>query len=193
MSTLLQDLRFGWRQLAKHPGFTAIAIITLALGIGATTAMFSVVNGVLLKPLPYPNSNRVMFLYGTMRKYSVSSVSYVDFLDWQRMNRSFTDLAGCLWRNFNLSVSSGAEAVSAVMVSADFFKVLGVPPMLGRGFSAQDNHIGSAPTVILSYNFWQKHFGGKSSIIGKSITMGSQSYSVIGVLPKNFWFFNQSH
>ncbi|HLI33940.1 MAG TPA: ABC transporter permease [Terriglobia bacterium] len=193
MSSLIQDLKFGLRMLAKHPGFTAIAVITLALGIGATTAMFSVVNGVLLKPLPYPDPNRVMFLYGTTPKYSVSSVSYLDFLDWQRMNRSFTDLAGCLWRNFNLSVPSGAEVVSAVMVSAGFFKVLGVPPMLGRGFSAADNHLGSAPTVILSYNFWQKHFGGKSSIVGKSITMGSQSYSVIGVLPKTFWFFNQSH
>lgn len=193
MGTLLQDLRFGLRQLRRNPGFTAVAVITLALGIGATTAMFSVVNGVLLKPLPYPNPNRVMLLYSATQKFPVSSVSYLDFLDWQRMNRSFSDLEGCLWRDFNLSVPSGAEVVSAVMVSADFFKVLGVPPILGRGFSAADNHLGSAPTVILSYNFWQNHFGGKSSIVGKSITMNSQSYSVIGVLPKNFWFFAQSH
>ncbi|MGH9470575.1 MAG: ABC transporter permease, partial [Terriglobia bacterium] len=97
------------------------------------------------------------------------------------------------WEGFNLSVRSGAEAVSAVMVSADFFTVLGVPPMLGRGFSAGDNHLGAAPTVVLSYKFWQKLFGGKSSVIGKSINMGDQNYDIIGVLPKNFWFFGQSH
>jgi putative ABC transport system permease protein len=193
IETLIQDIRYGLRQLRRNLGFTAVAIITLTLGIAATTAVFSVINGVLLKPLPYPNPSRVMILYGSTRRFAVSSVSYPNFLDWQRMNRSFTDLASCRWERFNLSVPSGAEVVSAVMVSAGFFKVLGVPPMLGRGFSGWDNHLGAAPTVILSYNFWQKHFGGTSSIIGKSITMGSRSYSIIGVLPENFWFFNQSH
>ncbi len=191
--TIFQDLKFGWRQLAKRPGFMAIAIITLALGIGATTAMFSVVNGVLLKPLPYSNPNRVMILYNATQRYSVSTVSYPDFLDWQRMNRSFAELAAYRWDSFNLSVRSGAEVVSALMVSADFFKILGIPPMLGRGFSAADDHLGAAPTAVLSYNFWQKHFGGRKSIIGESITMGGQSYAVIGILPKNFWFFYQSH
>jgi predicted permease len=191
LDDLIQDWRYGLRQLRRNPGFTAVAVITLALGIGATTAMFSVVNGVLLKPLPYPNPDRVMFLYNTTRKYSVSSVSYPDFLDWQRMNRSFTDLAACRWDGFNLSAPSGAEVVSALMVSANFFKVVGIPPMLGRGFSAVDDHLGAAPTVVLSYNFWQKHFGGQSSIIGKPVTMDGKSYSVIGILPKNFWFFGQ--
>ena len=188
MGTLLNDLRYGWRQLAKHPGFTAVAIITLALGIGATTAIFSVVNGVLLKPLPYPNPGRVMILHGVTRKFSSMSVSYPNFLDWQRMNRSFTDLAAYRWDSFNLAVPTGAEVVSARMVSAGFFHILGVPPMLGRGFSASDDHLGAARTMVLTYNFWQKHFGGKSSVIGKPVTLGGTSYEVIGVLPKSFWF-----
>lgn len=190
---ILRDLGFGLRQLRRNRGFTVVAVITLALGIGATTAMFSVVNGVLLKPLPYSNPNRVMLLYSATRTFSVSSVSYPDFLDWQRMNRSFTALAGCRWESFNLAVPSGAEVVSAVMVSADFFKILGIPPMLGRGFSASEDHLGAAPTAVLSYNFWQNHFGGRKSIIGEPITMGGQSYTVIGVLPKSFWFFAQAH
>ncbi|MGH9432802.1 MAG: ABC transporter permease [Terriglobia bacterium] len=192
MGTLWSDLRFGWRQLAKHPGFTAIAIVTLALGIGATTAIFSVVNGVLLKPLPYPNPGRVMILHGVTRKFSSMSVSYPNFLDWRRMNRSFTDLAAYRWDSFNLSVRTGAEVVSARMVSSGFFSILGVPPMLGRGFSASDDHLGAARTIVLTYNFWQKHFGGKSSVIGKPITLGGKSYEVIGVLPKNFWFLGSN-
>ncbi|MGH9343418.1 MAG: ABC transporter permease, partial [Terriglobia bacterium] len=191
MGTLIQDLKFGLRMLAKHPGFTAVAVITLALGIGATTAIFSVVNGVLLSPLPYPQPSRVMILSETSRDFQNMSVSYPNFLDWQRQNRSFSSLAAYRGDEFNLSQSSGAEVVSALMVSADFFKALGVPPAMGRGFTTADDHIGAAPTVVLSYSFWQKHFGGKADVIGKPMTMGDQTYTVIGVLPKSFWFYDQ--
>lgn len=191
MGTLFQDVKFGLRMLVKHPGFTAVAVITLALGIGATTAIFSVVNGVLLSPLPYPQPQRVMILSETSRDFQNMSVSYPNFLDWQRQNRTFSSMAAFRGDEFNLTQASGAEVVSAVMVGADFFKTLGVPPALGRGFTAADDHIGAAPTVVLSYSFWQKHFGGKADAVGKPMTMGDQTYTIIGVLPKNFWFFNQ--
>ncbi|HEV2498578.1 MAG TPA: ABC transporter permease [Terriglobia bacterium] len=191
MGTLIQDLKFGLRMLAKHPGFTAVAVITLALGIGATTAIFSVVNGVLLSPLPYPQPSRVMILAETSRDFQSMSVSYPDFLDWQRQNRSFSSMAAFRGDEFNLSQASGAEVVSTLMVSADFFKTLGVPPALGRGFTSADDHIGAAPTVVLSYSFWRKHFGGMSGVVGKSVTMGDQVYTIIGVLPKAFWFSSQ--
>ncbi|HEV2416934.1 MAG TPA: ABC transporter permease [Terriglobia bacterium] len=191
MSTLFQDLKFGLRMLAKHPGFTAVAVITLALGIGATTAIFSVVNGVLLSPLPYPQPGRLMILSETSRDFQNMSVSYPNFLDWQRQNRTFSSMAAFRGDEFNLTQASGAEVVSALMVGADFFKTLGVPPALGRGFTAADDHIGAAPTVVLSYAFWQKHFGGKADVIGKPMTMGDQAYTIIGVLPKAFWLPSQ--
>ncbi len=190
MGTLFQDLKFGFRMLVKRPGFTAVAIITLALGIGATTTIFSVVNGVLLSPLPYPQPDRLMILSETSRDFQNMSVSYPNFLDWQRQNRTFSSMAAFRGDGFNLTQAGGAEAVSALMVGADFFKTLGVPPALGRSFTAADDHIGAAPTVVLSYGFWQKHFGGKADVIGKSMTMGDQTYTIIGVLPKTFWFFS---
>ncbi|MDE3179810.1 MAG: ABC transporter permease [Acidobacteriota bacterium] len=193
MNTLINDFKFGLRQLAKNPGFTIIAIITLALGIGATTAIFSVVNGVLLSPLPFPNAGRLAILGETSPKFTGGmSVSYLNFQDWQRQQRSFTGLAFYReWNSFNLSGRGGAEVVSAPMVSAGFFKILGVSPLLGRGFTTADDHVGAARTAILTYPFWQRRFGGKPAVLGKTLTMDDKSYTVIGVLPKDFWFFGK--
>jgi predicted permease len=191
MGTLMQDVKFGLRMLAKDRGFTAVAVITLALGIGATTAIFSVVNGVLLSPLPYPHADQVMILSERSSDFSELSVAYPNFLDWQRRNRSFVTMAAYRDESFNLSVPSGAEAVSVRMVAADFFKALGVPPALGRGFLASDDHLGTAPTAIISHSFWQRHFGGSPRVVGRSMTMNDQTYTVIGVLPKDFWFLDQ--
>lgn len=191
MSTLLQDLRYGLRMLSKKPGFTAVAVITLALGIGATTAMFSVVNGVLLSPLPFPHPSRLAILHETSTTFpNGMSVSYPNFLDWQRQQSSFTGLAIYRGDQFNLSVPSGAEVVKARMVAAGFFRILGVSPLLGRGFAASDDHPGAARTAVLSYSFWQRRFGGRGNILGKTLTMDDKSYTVIGVLPKSFWFFD---
>jgi predicted permease len=191
MTTLIQDLRYGLRMLGKNPGFTVVAVITLALGIGSTTAIFSVVNGVLLRPLPFSNPSRLAILYENSPKFEQMSVSYPNFLDWQRQQQSFSGLA--IYRNdsFNLSGRSGAERVQARMVSAGFFKILGVSPFLGREFRAQDDHLGAAPTAILDYSFWQRRYGGNPDIVGRSITMDDQNYDVIGVLPKDFWFFDR--
>jgi predicted permease len=177
--------------MGKSPGFTVVAIITLALGIGATTAIFSVVNGVLLRPLPFPNPGGLTILYENSPKFDEMSVSYLNFLDWQRQQRSFSSLAIYRGDSFNLSGPSGAEVVSARMISDGFFKILGVSPFLGREFTSQDNHLGAAPAAILDYSFWQRRYGGNPDIVGKSITMDDQNYNVIGVLPKNFWFFGR--
>jgi predicted permease len=189
MATLLKDLRYGLRMLGKSPGFTAVAIMTLALGIGSTTSIFSVVDGVLLRPMPFPSPNRLMILYENSPKFEEMSVSYLNFRDWQRQQRSFSALAIYRHDFFNLSGRSGSEMIQARMVSAGFFTILGVSPLLGREFTPQDDHLGAAPTAILDYSFWQRRYGGNQDIIGRSITMNDQSYNVIGVLPKNFWFF----
>jgi predicted permease len=190
MSTLIQDLRYGIRMLGKNPGFTAVAIITLALGIGSTTAIFSVVNGVLLRPLPFPSPSRLVILHERSSKFPSMSVSYPNFLDWQRQQRSFSGLAIYRGDSFNLAERNGAEMVSGRMVSAGFFNILGVSPILGRTFTVQDNQLGTGRTAILSYRFWQRRFGGDRAILGKSITLDNKDYTVIGVLPKNFWFFD---
>ena len=188
MGTLLQDLRYGLRMLAKSPGFTAIAVLTLALGIGANTALFSVVNGVLLNPLPYPHPDRLFALYSRVANFQESSISYPNFLDWQRDNRSFAALAAYRSDNFNLTGAGEPERVRAEMISADFFSILGVKPVLGRTLTAQDDHPGAAPVVILSEGFWKRKFGGSRKILGQAIALNGTPYTVIGVIPASFYF-----
>ena len=188
MGTLLQDLRYAVRMLVKSPGFTAIAVLTLALGIGANTALFSVVNGVLLSPLPYPQPDRLVALYSRTANFTESSISYPNFLDWQRENNSFTDLAAWRGDSFNMTGAGEPERLRTEMISADFFPILGVQPVLGRTFTAQDDHPGAAPVVILSNGFWQRRFGASQKILGRAISLNGTRYTVIGVLPTNFYF-----
>ncbi|HEV2305492.1 MAG TPA: ABC transporter permease [Candidatus Acidoferrales bacterium] len=188
MNTLLQDLRYSIRTLAKSPGFTAIAILTLALGIGANTALFSVVNGVLLSPLPYPQPDRLVALYSRTPNFTESSISYPNFLDWQRQNRTLSNLAAWRSDSFNMTGSGEPERLRGEMVSADFFRILGVEPLIGRNFSLNDDHAGAAPVVILSNSFWQRRFGGSRKILGQTISLNGTAYAVIGVLPANFYF-----
>src|SRR5579863_5356263 len=186
LETLVQDVRYGLRQLRRNPGFTAVAVLTLALGIGATTAIFSVVNGVILRPLPFPNPSRLMILQESLPAIPERFDSYPNFRDWERRQRSFSGLGFYRYDRFNLSGPSGAEVVSARIVSPSFFAVLGVAPFRGREFTASDNHLGAAPTAVLSYNFWQRRYGGNPDIVGKSLVMDDRDYQVIGVLPKAF-------
>jgi predicted permease len=188
MSTLLQDLRYSIRTLAKSPGFTAIAILTLALGIGANTALFSVVNGVLLSPLPYPQPDRIAALYSRTPNFTHSSISYPNFLDWQRQNNSFTQLAAWRGDSFNMTGAGEPERLRGEMISAGFFSILGVQPVIGRFFTANDDHAGAAPVVILSNAFWQRRFGGSRQIVGRSISLNGTAYTVIGILPADFYF-----
>jgi len=188
MNTLLQDIRYAIRTLAKAPAFTAIAVLTLALGIGANTALFSVVNGVLLSPLPYPHPNRIVALYSRTTMFNHSSISYPNFLDWQKQNNSFSELAAYRSDSFNMTGRGRPQRVRTIMCSAGFFKILGVQPVIGRLFRTQDDHPGAAPVVILSNGFWHRSFGASRQIIGQAISLNGTPYTVVGILPANFYF-----
>ena len=189
MGTLLQDIRYSFRMLAKNPGFAAIAILTLALGIGANTALFSVVNGVLLNPLAYPHSEQLVTVYGKTPGFARAPISYLNFLDWQRATRTFSSMA--LYRNepYNLTGIGGAELVGGSMISAGFFPTLGVTPVLGRNFRTDDDRAGAAPVVMLGGGLWKRKFGSSPDVIGKSLALNGASYTIVGVVPPSFNFY----
>jgi predicted permease len=186
MWTLLQDLRYTLRMLAKSPGFAAVAILTLALGIGANTAIFSIVNGVLLNPLPFPHPQELTVLYEHTPNDEKSSISYPNFLDWQRTNSTFASMAAYRHEDFNVTVSGEPERVRGGMISAEFFPILGVKPLLGRLFARDEDRQGAAPVVLLAEGFWQRRFGSARDIIGKQIIMDGDPYTIIGVIPATF-------
>src|ERR1700735_3550011 len=189
MESFLQDLRYGLRMLAKSPGFTTIASLTPALGIGAHTALFSVVNGVLLNPLAYPHSGQLVTLYGKTSGFARAPISYLNFLDWQRGTRTFSSMA--IYRNepYNLTGTGETELVGGTMISADFFPTLGVNPILGRNFRPDDDHAGAAPVVMLGGGLWKRKFGSSLDVIGKSIVLNGASYTIVGVVPPSFNFY----
>jgi len=189
LSSIGQDIRYAFRMLAKSPAFAAIAILTLALGIGANTALFSVVNGVLLNPLPYPHPSQLVALYGKAPGYDQAPVSYPNFLDWQRDTHSFSSIALYHNEDYNFTGTGEAERVSGYMISADFFETLGVKPILGRTFRADDDQVGAAPVAILGGGFWGRRFGSSPDIIGKSINLNGTSYTIVGVIPSSFSFY----
>ncbi|MFZ0819007.1 MAG: ABC transporter permease [Candidatus Acidiferrales bacterium] len=189
METLLQDMRYAIRMLAKSPGFTAIAILTLALGIGANTALFSVVNGVLLNPLAYPHSGQLVAVYGKAPGYDEAPISYLNFLDWQRDTQTFSSMAMYRNQDYNFVGMDQAERLSGYMISADFFSTLGVAPILGRTFHPDDDRPGVAPVVILGGGLWQRKFGSSLEIIGKPIILNGTSYTIVGVIPPGFTFY----
>ena len=152
MGALVQDLRYALRQLRKSPGFTSVAILTLALGIGANTGIFTIVNAVLLRPLPYPNPDRLVAVYNHTDPDGNSSFGYLDFLEWQRQNQSFASLATYRHANFILS-GARTEHVPGDLISAEFFDTLGVRPLIGRTFNSGDDHLGSAPVALIGEGF----------------------------------------
>ncbi len=189
MTTLLQDIRYALRMLLKFPAFTAVVIVTLALGIGANTALFSVVNGVLLSPLPYPHSTQLVAVYEKNAGMDRAPISYLNFLDWQRATRTFSSLAIYRHEDYNLTGRGQPERVNGLMVSASFFPTLGIHPILGRDFRSEDDHIGAAPVVMLSDGFWHSHFGASPNIVGSSIDLNGTDYTVMGILPPEFSFY----
>ena len=191
MGTLLQDLRYAIRMLSKSPLFAAIAILTLALGIGANTALFSVVNGVLLNPLAYPHPGQLVAIYGSTPGYDHAPINYPNFLDWQRDSRTFASMAMYRNQDYNFTGTAEAERVTGYMISADFFSTLGAAPVLGRTFRPDDDHVGAAPVVILGGGFWKRRFGASPEILGKSLTLNNTSYTVVGVIPASFTFYGQ--
>jgi predicted permease len=189
MTTLLQDFRYAIRMFVKSPGFAAIAVLTLALGIGANTALFSVINGVLLNPLPYPHSEQIVAVYASSPGFNHAPVAYLNFLDWQRDNQTFSSMA--LYRNqdYNFSGTSEAERLSGYMISAGFFSTLGMQPILGRAFRSDEDQVGAARVVILGAGLWKRKFGSSPDIVGKSLTLNGTSYMVVGVIPSSFSFY----
>jgi putative ABC transport system permease protein len=186
MRTLLQDLRFGLRMLAKNPCFTAVSVLTLALGIGANTVLFSVVNGVLLNPLRYAEPDRLMALYSRFPNYDRGSISYPNFLDWVHENRSFSALAAYRPDDFTLTGKGEPERVAAEMVSASFFPLLRVQPVLGRTLLPEDDQIGARPVVLISGGLWKRRFGSSKDVLGQSLTLNDVVYTIVGVIPIEF-------
>jgi putative ABC transport system permease protein len=186
LETGMQDVRYGLRVLRKSPGFTAIALLTLALGIGANTAIFSVLYGILLRPLPYKDAARLVVLHETTPRVGLVSVSYPNFLDWRTQNGVFSEMAAVNSVGFNLSGINQPENVSGQAVSTNFLSMLGLHPVLGRDFDLSEEKAGTAAVVMLSYGLWQSHFGGDRNVIGQTIALDGRSFSIIGVLPADF-------
>jgi predicted permease len=182
MDTVLQDLRFAVRTLRKAPAFALIAVITLALGIGANTAMFSVVNGVLLRPVPYANPERLIKLYTSTPQFKQGSNSYPNFLDWQRRSKTTEQMAAYRNDTFNLTGGANPERLRGLMVSATIFPVLGIRPVIGRAFTGDDDRPGAGPVAILTSSLWKARFGGDPKVLGTSITMNERLYTVVGVI-----------
>jgi putative ABC transport system permease protein len=185
MHPLLQDLRYAFRLLAKNPAFTGIAVLTLALGIGANTAIFSVVNAVLLRPLAFRDPSRLV-LVAEKSKYPTISTSYENYVDWRDQSHSFESLEATRGTTITLIGTAEPERLNARMMTAGLFPLLGVDARLGRTFRADEDRAGGSPVVLLSYGLWQRRFGGSKDVIGKSMTLDSQPYTVVGVLPAGF-------
>ncbi|HKW57383.1 MAG TPA: ABC transporter permease [Candidatus Acidoferrum sp.] len=194
MKSLLQDLKYGLRMLAKSPGFTAVAVLTLALGIGANTAIFSVVNALLLSPLPYKDSGNLVVLWENdlQRSNPHNTVAPPDYLDWQRQNTVFSEASAIVDERDNLTGSGEPEQVVVQLVSANFFSLLEVDPIIGPGFTPENGQTGKDNVVVLSYGFWKERFGGDPGIIGKTILLNTHAQTVVGVAPRNFdWYIKQ--
>ena len=198
LDMLLHDIRHAARLLIGRPAFTLLAVCTLALGIGANTAIFSVVYGVLLKPLPYSQPEQLVQLWETnpLRNWTQATIAPANFLDWQARNRVFQDMAWYMGSdtieagvsNYTLTNGATAERVRGLVVSPNFFRVLGVSPMAGRDFRAEEAVQGQHRVLVLSYGFWQRRFGGDRSVVGRTVEMGPRQYLVVGIMPASFRF-----
>jgi predicted permease len=183
---MFQDLRFGARMLLKNPGVAAVIIMTLALGIGANAALFSVVNGVLLNPLPYTEPERLVTLHQSKPNFSAGAIPYPNFRDWKRENQTFSAMAISRGTSFSLVGAGEAERVTGQFVTADFFSVLGVKPLLGRDFSPGEDEPGSGPVALISEDLWRRKFGSSQDALGRGLTLDDKSYTIAGVIPANF-------
>ncbi|MCL4178176.1 MAG: ABC transporter permease [Verrucomicrobia bacterium] len=179
----MNDLRFAIRQLGKSPGFAVVAVLTLALGIGANTTMFTAINAILLRPLPYPQPDRLVEILEAARQESPSVVAYPDFLDWQRQTQLFADMAAYQLAAFNLTGADEPERVKGLRITANFFRTLGVKPALGRDFLAEEDEPGGSAVLLLSYRLWERRFGADAAVIGRTVPVNGRGHVVVGVLP----------
>jgi predicted permease len=186
MTTLIEDIRYGLRMLRKAPGFTLVVVMTLALGIGANTALFSVVNGVLLNPLPYPEPDRLVTLHESKPNFETGSISYPNFRDWQKENQTLSAIAISRSNSFALTGDGEAEQLPAELVSSDFFPVFGVKPVIGRIFAPGEDEIGASPIALISAGLWKRKFASSPGVLGKGITLDGKDYTIVGVIPPSF-------
>ena len=190
LTDFLHDLRYALRMLLKNPGFTIVAVIALALGIGANTAIFSVVNTVLLRPLPYKDPERLVMVWEDASKhgYPRDTPAAANFVDWRDQNQIFEGMAAIADESFNFTGAGDPERLEGRRVSANLFPLLGVEPEIGRVFTPSEDQPGAQRVVLLSYGLWQRRFGGDSTIVGKPLTLNGESYTVVGVMPARFQF-----
>jgi len=185
MTTVIQDLRYGVRMLAKSSGFTLVAVITLALGIGANAAIFSAISPILIEPLPYPHSSRIMIIWNVFQG-GRSQLAFHSFREMEARNRSFDALAILEPWQATMSRSAELERLNGQQVSAGYFRVLGVSPTLGRDFQPSDDGFPGPKVAILGYGLWQRRFGGDGAVVGRPITLDGDAYTVVGIMPRGF-------
>ena len=191
MDSIIKDIRYGVRGLLKRPGFTVIALVALALGIGANTAIFSLVNAVVIRPLPFPNPDQLVWVYGNIRSGgSRASVSPPDFVDYRSQNKTFEQFGASITQplSVNLTGSGEPERIMVSGVTGNYFDVFGIAPALGRTFTLENEKSGQDQVTVISYAFWQKRFAGDPNVIGKTITLDSKSYQILGVMPAGVSF-----
>jgi putative ABC transport system permease protein len=185
---LHQDLRYGLRSLRKNPGFTLVAVLLLALGIGANTAIFSVVSAVLLRPLDYYDPDRIVMIWESEKGGDPTLVSPANFVDWREQSQSLARVAALRSWDGNLMGADQPERIQGALATADLFEVLGVNALIGRTFAADEDQPGHAPVVVLSYGIWQRRFGGDPGVVGRIVTINGRERTVIGVMPSSFKF-----
>jgi len=191
LDSFARDVRFGLRVLQKNPGFAAVAVLTLTLGIGANTAIFSVADAVLLNPVPFPHPNRLVDLYEKTNTTSRAGIPYPDLLDWQRDNHGFEGIAGYMGDEFTLTGSGKPARIPGERVSANFFSVLGVRPILGRTFRGTDDQVGVQPVALISEGLWKRAFASNTDVLGKTIALNGKAHVIVGVVPSGFRFFSR--
>ncbi|HXC68679.1 MAG TPA: ABC transporter permease [Pyrinomonadaceae bacterium] len=193
METLLKDIRYGFRGLLKRPGFTVVALITLALGIGANTAIFSVVNAVLLRPLQFKDPEQLVIVWedAAFAGFPRNTPAPANYFDWKNQNQSFADMAASAEVSFNITGDGDPERVTAFAVTSNFFPLFGVQPLVGRNFAAEEDRPGGHKVVLLSHSLWQSRYGGDRNIVNRDILLNGQKYSVVGVMPASFQFLDR--
>ncbi|HET7842270.1 MAG TPA: ABC transporter permease, partial [Terriglobia bacterium] len=188
----MNDVKYGLRMLGKNPGFTAVAVLTLALGIGANTAIFSVVNAVLLRPLPYPQSDHLVKVWGNFSGIGIPGdrnwISAPEFKDLETQNKSFSGIAAVSGESFNLGIGGSPQRIEGYLVSPSLFELLGVQPFLGRAFLPEEATPGRDREVLLSYGLWKRGFGADPGIVGRQLTINDLSVTVVGVMPASFQY-----
>jgi hypothetical protein len=183
---MTQDLVYALRWLRKNRGFTVLAVLMLAVGIGVNTAMFSVINAVLLQPLPFPEPDRIVWMNESGPEIKNRQLSYPNFVDWRQRNQVFESMSLFRGWGVNLTGTDKPENLDTRMVTSDYFKVMRATPVLGRDFTPEDDQPGAAAVTIISYGFWQQRFAGDPNIVGKQILLEDQPHTIIGVAPSNF-------